>query len=290
MTTPAGTAAPDPAGSDREPPMNDLRRQLAPIPDEAWRMVDEEARRTLEHMLTARRLVDFRGPEGWQCSAVGLGRTAPLEPGPRDGVVARLRRVLPLVELRTDFELSRGEVDDAARGADDIDLDPVREAARAAAKAEDAAVFHGYGAGGLVGIAEAATHDPIAISDNYLEYPAIVSQAVAALRSEGIAGPYALALGPRCFTGLVSTLTAGGFPVYDDVRRLVDGPVVWAPAVDGAVLLSMRGGDFELVSGRDLSIGYEHHDATSVRLYVVESFAFRVLGAEAAVYLSYGAR
>jgi uncharacterized linocin/CFP29 family protein len=70
------------------------------------------------------------------------------------------------------------------------------------------------------------------------------------------------------------------------VKNIVDD-VVWTPGVDGAVVLSTRGGDFELVIGRDLSIGYSGHDATTVNLYLVESLTFRVLSPEAAVCLRY---
>jgi uncharacterized linocin/CFP29 family protein len=73
----------------------------------------------------------------------------------------------------------------------------------------------------------------------------------------------------------------------EHVRRLLDGPIVWAPAVDGAVVLSLRGGDFELTVGQDFSIGYLEHTASAVRLYLQESFTFRVLSAEAAVPLAY---
>lgn len=73
----------------------------------------------------------------------------------------------------------------------------------------------------------------------------------------------------------------------DVVRRLLDGPVVWAPAIDGAIVLSLRKGDFELTIGQDLSIGYLDHDAGQVRLCLQESFTFRVLTAEAAVPLRY---
>jgi uncharacterized linocin/CFP29 family protein len=31
----------------------------------------------------------------------------------------------------------------------------------------------------------------------------------------------------------------GGYPVLNVVRKLVDGPLVWAPAVNGAVVLSL---------------------------------------------------
>ena len=47
----------------------------------------------------------------------------------------------------------------------------------------------------------------------------------------------------------------------------------------------MRGGDFELTVGQDFSIGYLGHTLQTVRLYLQESFTFRVLAAEAAVPL-----
>jgi uncharacterized linocin/CFP29 family protein len=71
------------------------------------------------------------------------------------------------------------------------------------------------------------------------------------------------------------------------VKHIVDGPIIWAPAVNGAVVLSTRGGDFELTVGRDLSIGYASHTDAVVRLYLTESMTFRVLTPEAAVALVY---
>ena len=71
------------------------------------------------------------------------------------------------------------------------------------------------------------------------------------------------------------------------VRKLVDGPLVWAPAVNGAVVLSLCGGDFELTIGSDLSIAYQSHTDKVVRLYLVETMAFRVLTPEAAVALAH---
>jgi uncharacterized linocin/CFP29 family protein len=61
---------------------------------------------------------------------------------------------------------------------------------------------------------------------------------------------------------------------------------VWAPGVDGAVVVSQRGGDFLFECGEDLSIGWDSHDAESVDLYLVESFTFRVATPEAAVALT----
>jgi uncharacterized linocin/CFP29 family protein len=56
--------------------------------------------------------------------------------------------------------------------------------------------------------------------------------------------------------------------------------------VGGAVLVSQRGGDFVLEVGEDLSVGYDSDDSDAVRLYLLESFTFRVVTDDAAVALS----
>jgi len=70
------------------------------------------------------------------------------------------------------------------------------------------------------------------------------------------------------------------------VNRIVDGNIVWAPAIQGAFVLTTRGGDFELNIGQDISIGYLSHTDSLVRLYLQETLTFRVLTSEAAVALS----
>ena len=74
-------------------------------------------------------------------------------------------------------------------------------------------------------------------------------------------------------------------PLLEHLREIVGGPIVWAPAVKGGAVLSMRGGDFLFESGQDLSLGYESHDADAVDLYLEESFSFQVATPEAAVAL-----
>lgn len=267
--------------------MNDLLRQLAPISDAAWKAIDDQARQTLTVELAARKLVDFVGPTGWQESARALGRVAALADAPADGVTGAIRAVQPLVELRAPFSLSRAELEDVGRGATDPDLAPLIRAAIQIARAEDRSVFQGWAAAGIEGICGRTPHPALTIPDRYEEYPALVADAVRTLKMAGVGGPYSIALGPRCFTGLMQAMGHGGFPVLEVVKHVVDGDVVWAPGIDGAVVLSGRGGDFELVVGRDLSIGYAGQDAGRVDFYLLESFAFRVLTPEAAVCLRY---
>lgn len=268
--------------------MNDLLRERAPLSSEAWSAVDDEARRTLKTLLAARRLVDFKGPLGWSAASVLTGRTERLSPPLQEGVASRVRVVQPLTEIRVAFELSREQLETIGRGAQDADLDPVRDAARTAGIAEDRAIFQGYPAAGIRGIFSAAAERSLSIPSNFDAYPDVVAEATHRLRSAGVGGPYGIALGPRCYTGLTRS-TQRGYPIINHVRAIIDGPIVWAPAADGALVLSLRGGDFELTVGQDFSVGYLDHTGTSVLLYLQETFTFRVLAPEAAVPLVYPA-
>ncbi len=264
--------------------MDHLLRDLAPIGDAAWREIDAEAARTLRRTLAGRKLVDFTGPLGWDVSAVGRGRAR--EVLDRDGVRARLRETRPLVEIDIPFRLPRAEVDAIERGAKDADLGPVVHAARLAALTEDRAIFAGLPEAGIAGIFERCEFS-LPLSDDYERYPRVVAAALTRLRNEGIEGPYAIALGPRCYQGLTETTNKGGYPVINMVREQLDNRIIWAPAVDGAVVLSLRGGDFELSVGQDFAIGYAAHDARFVELFVRESMTFAVYTPEAAVPLRY---
>jgi uncharacterized linocin/CFP29 family protein len=267
--------------------MDHLYRELAPITEAAWSQIEDEAKGRLVTHLAARKLVDLEGPHGWGHSATDLGRVDDV-PGPAEGVAALRRRVLPLVELRADFSVSRQEIDDADRGADDIDLPELDEAVRQLALGENTTVFHGYADTGILGITECSSHQPIRCSDDMEQYPKVVAHAVDMLRRSGIGGPYGLAIGPEIYTAIVETDEHGGHLLLDHLRKILDGPLVWAPGVQGGVVLSLRGGDFVLDCGQDLSIGYRDHDAEVVRLYVEESISFRVLEPDAAVALIKG--
>jgi len=264
--------------------MNHLLRELAPVPEGAWREIEAEARRTLEHFLTARRVVDFAGPAGWERDAVSRGRVVDVADAP-GGVRARVRAPLPLVELRTEFSLERWVLDALDRGASDVDLEPVIEAAHRLAAAEDEIVLGDETFAGMAGLGAASPHTAIPIGDDWSLIPRAVAAAIQVLRDAGVGGPYAVALGSDAYTGLVETTEMGGYPVLEHLRLISGGPVLWAPTVNGAIVLSTRGDDARLTVGQDAAIGYVGHDDAAVRLYLEESLAFEVLTSEAAVRL-----
>lgn len=267
--------------------MNHLLRSLAPISDAGWSEIDEEATRALKHFLAARKLVDVVGPIGLDAAAVSRGRRDDTDSPAGEGVTAQVRTSQPLIEYRCPFTLSRRELEAIDRGAQDPDLDPVVDASRQLALAEDATVFRGVSGLGLPGMKDATPHEAIQISEDFEHYPNHVAKAISVLKDAGVGGPYALALGPRCYAGVIESTDKGGYPTLNHLSMILGGPVVWAPSVDGAIVMSERGGDFELTLGEDLSIGYLDHDADTVTLELRESITFQVLGPEAAVVLTY---
>jgi uncharacterized linocin/CFP29 family protein len=262
-----------------------LNRELAPMTDKAWARVEQEAREVLELHLAARRLVDFEGPLGWDHSAIDLGRVEPLVGPDHSGASFRLRVVRPLIELRVPFELERLELERVDRGAASVDLDPLRDAARRFAAAEDTALFEGNAEAGIPGLVTHAANPGVPLPRDPVELPAAVGEALEQLRQAGVAGPYAVALGPSAYAALARTVGDGGYPIMKHLNQLIDRPAIWAPSLAGGIAVSLRGGDFKLVCGRDAAIGYLSHDEKQVRLYLEESFSAELIGPEAAVPL-----
>jgi uncharacterized linocin/CFP29 family protein len=265
--------------------MSHLLRSHAPITERVWKLLDDEARQRSLPALAARKLVDFSGPSGWEYSATNIGHVKPLGSGPGDGVLGFQRQVLPLVEVRADFELSREQLREADRGADDTDLGPLDHAVHQMAVTENVAVFHGW-QNVITGISEASPYEPVRLGEAASGYTRHVANAIDWLLGNGISGPYGLALGRDQYRRVIETAEHGGYPLLQHLRKFLDGPIVWAPGVDGAVVVSLRGGDFIFDFGEDLSIGYDSHDGEVVRLYLEESFSFHVATPEAAVVLN----
>ena len=264
--------------------MNNLHRELAPISDAAWSDIEEETSRTLKRYLAARRVVDVTGPGGVALPAVGTGHLRTIKAS-GDDILARQREVKALVELRVPFDLGRQQIDDVERGAEDSDWQPAKDAARILAFAEDRAVFDGYAAAGIQGIREGTSNPLMTLPADVTDYPDAIAQALSQLRLVGVNGPYSALLSADAYTALSET-SDHGYPVLEHVKRLVDGEIIWAPAIAGAFVLTTRGGDFGLHIGQDISIGYLSHTDAAVRLYLQETFTFLLLTTEAAVAMA----
>lgn len=264
--------------------MNNLYRDLAPVTESAWADIEQEASRTFKRHIAGRRVIDVSEPAGATAAAVSTGRLTTVE-APAEGVIAQLRDSKPLVRLRVPFTLSRSEIDDVERGSQDSDWDPVKVAAKKLAFAEDRLVFGGYPAAAVQGIRDASSNPPLTLPQDPRAIPDVISQALTELRLAGVDGPYSVLLSADAYTK-VSETSDHGYPILEHLNRLVSGEIIWAPAIDGAFVLTTRGGDFDLRLGTDVSIGYLSHDADSVQLYLQETLTFLCYTAEAAVALN----
>lgn len=254
---------------------------MAPISEAAWAQIEEETTRTLKRYLAGRRVVDVPAPNK---IGVATGHLVGITP-PAEGITANQREVKALVELRVPFELSRQAIDDVERGSEDSNWQPAKDAAKTIALAEDRAIFDGYQAASIQGIRECTSNPTQSLPDDVRNYPDAIAHALSQLRLVGVNGPYSVLLGASEYTELAETRDHG-YPILEHVKRIVDGNIVWAPAIHGAFVLTTRGGDFELTIGQDVSIGYLSHTETIVRLYLQEALTFRVLTSEASVVLS----
>lgn len=261
--------------------MSILRRHLAPITPTGWKEIDGEARSVLQSNLVTRRFVDVEGPHGWSHSAVNLGSLDEIQE--QDMVRWGLRQVQPLIEFRVPFVVDRWSVDNLERGAVDVDLDTVRAAALAAARFEARVVYHGLPAAGIVGLCGASDHGTVSLGRSGHDAADAVAAAMVKLTDAGVDGPYLLLLGENEYRRVASDQS--GYPLRQQLAKLVGSAPVYSPGLDGGLLLSTRGGDFPLTLGVDVAIGFDRADGEDVHLFLTESFTFRVTGAEAVVVL-----
>ena len=196
-----------------------LLREHAPISDSGWQLLDDEARTRLTVSLGARAVVDFAGPHGWEHSATSLGRVESIAASGMVDVGVSRRIVMPVCELRADFQVARAELANHDRGAVDVDLADLQGAALRIASAENLAVFHGVEAAGIVGLTSATGYSPVPRVASFEDYPGRVAKAVETLLRGGVGGPFALALGPSDYTAVIETAENGGYPMADHVRR-----------------------------------------------------------------------
>ncbi|NLV46618.1 MAG: bacteriocin family protein [Candidatus Hydrogenedentes bacterium] len=263
-----------------------LKRFSAPISSAAWNAIDDAAAAVLRARLSARSVVDFVGPLGWETDAIGLGRAKLVDKGAVGTPAWGARQSLPLIEVRIPFILKLSELENIERGAKDVDLAPLEDAAKAMAAFEEKSLYSGLSKAGITGILEAADAKPITVAAQPEAVVDAVAGAIAQLRENDIDGPYAFVGGTKAF-GVLSRIVPGGGTVNRVVEQMTGMAPAWTPAVAGAAIVSARGGDYELSVGQDMAVGYAKHDAEKIELYLVETFTFRVIEPRAAVEIKF---
>jgi uncharacterized linocin/CFP29 family protein len=263
--------------------MDLLKKELAPITEAAWKEINEASKEIFDTDLSARKFVDVEGPRGLEFASVPTGRLdIPDKQG--DGkILFGIREVQPVVEVRAAFELDRWELDNIERGAGDINLDQLEKAAKRLAEFEENTIYNGLKKANIRGLRQ----DPDPSAPKFAEKPEAilqtVTEAVTRLKTKSIEGPYSLVLDAPSWETLSSLVK--GYPLRRQLEQVLGGKLIFAPHLEGAFVVSMRGGDFKLTLGQDISIGYEMHTRNSVQLYFMEAFTFQVFDEDAIVYM-----
>ena len=271
--------------------MDILKRELAPIPAEAWTEIDEQAVSSLKAMLSARQVVDVTGPMGTDFPGVPEGRLEFPKKQPKGGVSCGIHKVHHLVETRIPFELDINELDSVVRGAKDVNLDNLDEAARKIALFEEQVVYHGLPAANIKGLDLCTEGECLTLNSKPEQLLEAVAEGITVFAGRSIEGPYSFVVGPKLWKVMSATLQ--GYPVKMQAENILNGQVILSPYLTGkfaneAFMLSQRGGDLELILGQDLAVGYESHTTKKVKLYFTESFTFRILEPAAVIHYQAG--
>jgi len=252
---------------------------MAPITEAAWKEITEQASAIYKTHLTAREFVDIEGPTGLEQGGVSTGRLIMPKKQSNEGINYGIREFLPYIEIRKPFELDIWELDNLSRGAKDIDLEPLENAVKEIALFEDTAIYKGFEEGEIKGLEKSASRKKVTLPDDPNEFLKSIGAEVMKLRKDGIEGPYTLAINEKKWQGLINL--AKGYPILKQLQEIIGGRIIINHSNTNSYLVSERGGDFELTLGQDMSIGYDSHTNEKIKLYLTESFTFRVLSPEA---------
>ena len=252
--------------------MDYLRRQAAPLSERVWKALDEAVVGAARHVLAARRVATFDGPQGWEHVATRLGTSTPCRSAEGQAVVC-VPDVVLLFEVRVDFSLPWTSIDVFERGAPVLDTAAAEAAAREVALAEDRLAFYGDPAGnGFLSQRKA----PRLHAQDWARPGQVLAdlvKAVEVLDTGGIPGPYEAVLSPARYYAYLQAVDDSGYPTARQLRDVLAG-VHRSPVMrEAGAVFSTRGGDFVISVGGDLATGYRLHDRDAVHLFCVETVA-----------------
>jgi len=254
--------------------MDLLKQALAPIPEEAWDEINDRAEEVILSQLTARKILHVNGPHGILKRNATTGRMGVINEAADQKVGSALYTDYPLVETRIKFDLDRWEMDNAARGAKDIELDNLEAAAEKLALYEEDAIYNGNDKAGIKGLKAIATHQ-LSLSGDANHDLGALAEGVLKLNDAYAEGPYDLAVGNDVFKFL-NQMYQGGH-LLKAVKKIIGGEVVRSQVLSGAVLVPRNHEDLEMTIGQDYSVGYDTHDDKTLTLFIMNAFTFRCL-------------
>lgn len=255
--------------------MDILKRQIAPISEEAWKEIDDTARNVLINILSARRVLKMNGPKGWDYAGIPEGRLKKGDEAKDNaGVGTGIYKIKPLVEARASFELNKWELDNIERGAKDVELDALEKACENLALFEEETIYNGYKTGDIEGLTKSAGHK-MELGKDANSILKAIGNGKYALKNSYVDVPFSLIVSEEAYDRI--NIISEGTYLIDTIEKIIGGQVVRSKVVKGAIMIPYKDDDLEFTVGQDLAIGYEGETDKTVKLFVTESIMLRVL-------------
>lgn len=262
--------------------MDILARDDAPLTDEQWAQLDELVVSTAKRYLTARRMLPIVGPLGVGMPVVP---SAGLERPEDEPIRLSGPRLIPLLELSSDFSLNVRDFAMAERMGVPISFAPAMAAAQDLARQEDELLYNG--SDDQQGLLD---YDGIAIeeADDWAEEGTLVrdfARAVDALGNAGFPGPYAIAVSPGTMALAHRTLKGPRLEI-EMLRELAQAGVYASSALRNQMLVMEVGrANADLALGMDIATAYYDQDGMTHIFRIMETLALRVKRPDAIVVL-----
>lgn len=262
--------------------MDILRKSFAPISNEAWEFINEEAKDILTSALSARHFVGVEGPKGIDFASVAVGELDIPAKQNKTDVQYGVHKVMPLIEARIPFTLDIWELDNLARGSEDVDVDSLHKAAQKIAAFEENAIYNGFAKANIKGLLQESEHPKMKIGaiDNIMK---VLTKAIYVFKNEGIEGNFNFVVNEDLYAEINAQVK--GYPLKRHIEESIGGKIIVTDEIKGALLVADDEEAFKLTLGQDLAIGYEAHDQKKVHLYFTESFTFQILDPAAVIIM-----
>lgn len=262
--------------------MNILKKTTAPLSDIVWAEMQQQASEVFKNDLTARSFLDIEEPEELKSDGVSTGNLILPRDGMKNGIDYARKEILPFVEVKKHFQLSREEVRNLEKGYENVSLQPLTNAAKEIAHFEENAIYNGFGFGKIRGLKEIALRKNIPLSYDPEMFLKTLTNEISRLIEKGIARPFILVINQKLWDNV--NFISDGFPVYTFLEDILEGPVIRSPFLsEKSFLITEHSGDFVLSLGKDFSIVFDEYIDDVVKFHFLESFTFRALNREAVV-------
>lgn len=255
--------------------MKYLNRDQAPFPSHLWEKIDEEAVKSARGLLTGRRFLDLEGPYGVGLTSVEIGADDYCRQPTEGEAGAVISRAISVPMIRKRFDLSVRRLEAHVTMGEPLNLNALAAAAEAIARREEEFIYYGQEGFHLEGLMNAKGRSRVKRGDWKSLEQALndVLAAVNALDSNGLYGPYALALEPALYNSLFRRYEGTDMLQVEHLKRLCELGIYKA-GIKGGVLVDPRVG--RIVVGQDLMAGYAGNDGIHYQLFLSESLVLTI--------------